>query len=58
MVKERRIKRSIIKNELVIVDVILEKKIDDSITEEIEKVIHILDERTNIPRVLNELFDL
>ncbi len=58
MVKERRIKRRSIKNELVVVDAILEKKISDSITEEIEKVIHSLDERTYTPRILNELFDM
>lgn len=58
MVKDRRIKRRSIKNELVVVDAILEKKISDSITEEIEKVIHSLDERTYTPRILNELFDL
>lgn len=58
MIKERRTKRRIIKNELVVVEIILEKKISDSITEEIEKVIHNLDERTYTPRILNELFDL
>ena len=58
MVKERRIKRRIIKNELTIVDVILEKKISDSMTEEIEKAIQNLDERTYTPRILSELFDL
>lgn len=58
MVKERRIKRRIIKNELVIVNVILEKKISDSMTEEIEKAIRNLDKRTYTPRILSELFDL
>lgn len=58
MVKERRIKRRIIKNELVIVDIILEKNISDSMTEEIEKAIRNLDERTYTPRILSELFDL
>lgn len=58
MVKDRRIKRRSIKNELVVVDAILEKKISDSITEEIENVIHSLDERTYTPRILNELFDM
>ncbi len=58
MVKERRIKRRSIKNELAVVDAILEKKISDSIKEEIEKVIHGLDERTYTPRILNELFDM
>lgn len=58
MVKERRVKRRSIKNELVVVDAILEKRISDSITEEIEKVVHSLDERTYTPRILNELFDM
>ncbi len=58
MVKERRVKRRSIKNELVVVDAILEKKISDPIKEEIEKVIHSLDERTYTPRILNELFDM
>lgn len=58
MIKERRIKRRIIKNELSIVDAILEKKVSDSITDEVEKVIHNLNERTYTPRILDELFDL
>ncbi len=58
MVKERRIRRRLIKNELVVVNAILEKKLSDSITEEIEKIIHSLDERTYTPRILNELFDM
>ena len=58
MIKERRIKRRIIKNELSVVDVILEKKISDSIIDEIEKVINGLNERTYTPRILDELFDL
>jgi len=58
MVKERRVKRRSIKNELVVVDAILEKRISDSIAEEIEKVIQSLDERTYTPRILNELFDM
>lgn len=58
MVKDRRIKRRSIKNELVVVNAILENKISDSITEEIEKIVHSLDERTYTPRILNELFDM
>lgn len=58
MVKDRRIKRRLIKNELVVVDVILEKKISDSMVEEVMKVVHGLDERIYTPRVLNELFDI
>ena len=58
MIKERRIKRRTIKNELVVVETILEKRLSDSIAEEIEKVIHNLNVRTYTPRILNELFDL
>lgn len=58
MVKDRRIKRRSIKNELAVVDVILEKKISDSMVEEVMKVVHGLDERIYTPRVLNELFDI
>ena len=58
MVKERRIKRRYIKNELAVVNTILEKKLSDSITEDIGKVIRGLDERIYTPRILNELFDM
>lgn len=58
MVKDRRIKRRSIKNELVVVDAILDKKISDQIVGEMKKIIHSLDNRTYTPRVLNELFDL
>ena len=58
MVKERRIKRRYIKNELAVVNKILENKLSDSITEDIGKVIRGLDERIYTPRILNELFDM
>lgn len=58
MVKERRIKRRTIKNELVIVDAILENKVRDPIIEQIKKIIRNLDDRTYTPRILNELFDM
>ena len=58
MVKERRVKRRSIKNELVVVEMILENKISDSMTEKIEKLINKLDNRTYSPRVLDELYDL
>lgn len=58
MIKERRVQRRRIKNELVVVETILEKKIGESITEEVKKVIQRLDKRTYSPRILDELFDL
>lgn len=58
LIKERRIKRRSIKNELAVLEIILGKKISESITDEINKSVEGLDERTYEPRVLKELFDL
>lgn len=57
MIKDRRIKRRSIKNELQVVDIILSKKICETATDEIQKAIVGMDQRTYEPRVLNELFD-
>lgn len=57
MIKDRRIKRRSIKNELQVVDIILSKKISETATDEIKKAIAGMDQRTYEPRVLNELFD-
>lgn len=57
MIKERRIKRRSIKNELQIIEIILSKKISETATDEIQKAIAGMDRRTYEPRVLNELFD-
>ena len=57
MIKDRRIKRRSIKNELHVVDIILSKKISETATDEIQKAIAGMDQRTYEPRVLNELFD-
>ena len=57
MIKDRRIKRRSIKNELQVVDIILSKKISETATDEIQKAIARMDHRTYEPRVLNELFD-
>ena len=56
MIKDRRIKRRSIKNELQVVDIILSKKICETATDEIQKAIAGMDQRTYEPRVLNELF--
>lgn len=57
MIKDRRIKRRSIKNELQVVDIILSKKICETATDEIQKAIAGMDQRTYEPRVLNELFN-
>lgn len=57
MIKDRRIKRRSIKNELQVVDIILSKKISETATDEIQKTISGMDNRKYEPRVLNELFD-
>lgn len=58
MIKDRRIRRRSYKNELKILELILDKKIGDSLVEEINIVIRKMDNRTYEPRVLTELFDL
>lgn len=57
MIKDRRIKRRSIKNELQVVDIILSKKICETAIDEIQKAIAGMDQRTYEPRVLNELFN-
>lgn len=57
MIKDRRVKRRSIKNELDVLNIILGKKISETATDEIQKAISGMDKRTYEPRVLNELFD-
>ena len=57
MIKERRIKRRSIKNELEVLSIILGKKISDTASDEIQKAIAGMDKRTYKPRVMTELFD-
>lgn len=57
MIKDRRIKRRSIKNELQILEIILSKKISETATDEIHKAITGMDNRKYEPRLLNELFD-
>ena len=57
MIKDRRIIRRSIKNELDVLNIILGKKISETATDEIQKAIYGMDNRTYEPRVLNELFD-
>lgn len=58
MIKERRIKRRSIKNEIQILNIILDKKISDTVTNEIFESMSKMDKRTYEPRVMNDLFDL
>ena len=57
MIKERRIKRRSIKNELDVLSIILSKKISETATDEIEKTLAGMDKREYEPRVMTELFD-
>ena len=57
MIKDRRIIRRSIKNELDVLNIILGKKISETATDEIHKAITGMDNRKYEPRVLNELFD-
>ena len=58
MIKERRVKRRSIKNELLVLEIILGKKISESVTDEINKAVEGMDNRIYEPRVLKELFDM
>lgn len=58
MIKEKRIVRRSLKNELSILDLILGKKISETVEEEIEKRLDEMDNRKYEPRVLKELFDV
>lgn len=58
MIKERRIKRRVLKNEMDIINMILSKKISETLNNEINNYISGLENRTYEPRVLKELFDI
>ncbi len=58
MLKERRIIRRSIKNELEVLNIIIDKKIGKPVLDEIVKEVEKLDKRTYEPRVLKELYDL
>ncbi len=57
LLKERRVRRRSIKNELQVLDIILEKNFNDSFMDDIKKQISGMDHRLYRPRVLQELFD-
>lgn len=57
-IKECRVKRRSVKNELLVLDIILEQRVDEMISEEIYKKVQSIDKRTYSPRVRTDLFDL
>lgn len=57
MIKDRRIKRRSIKNELQVLEIILGKRISETATDEIQRAVEGMDKRKYEPRVLNELFN-
>ena len=57
MLKERRIIRRSIKNELSVLNIILSKKISETATDEINRCVAGMDKHFYEPRVLKELFD-
>lgn len=57
-IKECRMKRRSVKNELLVLDIILEQRTNEIIYEEIQKRIQGLDRRTYKSRVRKDLFDL
>lgn len=57
MEHERRIIRRSIKNEIQVLEIILGKKISETVTDEINNAVAGMDQRSYEPRELNELFD-
>lgn len=58
MIKNKRIKRRTIKNELDVLNIILNKKLSETVTDEIQKAVRGMDNRGYKPRVVHELFDI
>lgn len=57
-IKDCRVRRRSVKNELLVLDIILEQKVDEMVSEEIHKRVKGIDKRTYKPRVRTDLFDL
>lgn len=57
-IKDCRAKRRSVKNELLVLNIILEQQIDNRVSKEIYKRIQGIDRRTYKPRVRTDLFDL
>lgn len=58
LTKECRIRRRAIKNELFVLNAILDRKIGENVASEITKMLEGMDGRLYTPRVLDELFDI
>lgn len=58
MLKERRVRRRSIKNEINTIDIILGHRIAESVSDKITNSVQKMDSRTYEPRVLKELYDL
>lgn len=57
-IKDCRVKRRSVKNELLVLDIILEQRVDELVNEEIHKRVQGIDRRTYKPRIRTDLFDL
>lgn len=58
MIKDKRRIRRSIKNELTVINVILSRRISETVQDEVVKCINVLDHRTYNPRVLEKMFEL
>lgn len=56
--KNCRVKRRSVKNELAVINIILEKKMKEIVSDEIYQKVEELDRRTYRPRIRTDLFDL
>ncbi len=57
-IKDCRMKRRSVKNELLVLDIILEQRVDEMVDEEIHKRVQGMDKRTYKPRIRTDLFDI
>ncbi len=57
-IKECRVKRRSVKNELLVLDIILEQRVNEMVDEEIHKRVQGMDKRTYKPRIRIDLFDM
>jgi len=58
LIKDNLSHRRVVKNELTVLNIILDYKLDEAVEEEIMKRIEGLDKRNYKPRILEELFDI
>ncbi len=57
-IKECRVKRRSVKNELLVLEIILEQRVNEMVDEEIHKRVQGMDKRTYKPRIRTDLFDM